>query len=61
MNLQHLTQIRIPAGCTLGQDVFDGCVKVYIYGRAGSDAARYCDEHANCVFVDDARFAAGTI
>ena len=51
----QLTMIRIPAGCMLGTDVFDGCTKVYVFGAAGSDAERYCNENANCVFVEDAQ------
>lgn len=50
----HLTQIRIPAGCALGADVFDGCALVYIYGTAGSPAETYCSTHDNCVFVAEA-------
>ena len=51
----QLTMIRIPAGCQLGERVFDGCTKVYVFGAAGSDAERYCNENANCVFVEDAQ------
>lgn len=51
----QLTQIRIPAGCAIGQDVFDSCEKVYIFGTAGSDAEHYCDEHGNCEFVEEAQ------
>ena len=51
----RLTMIRIPAGCELGDRVFDGCTKVYVFGTPGSDAERYCTENANCVFVEDAR------
>ena len=47
----HLTQIRIPADCQLGADVFDGCGMVLVYSAAGSDAERYCQSHDNCVFV----------
>ena len=46
-----LTQIRIPAGCELGVDVFDGCTLVYVFGVASSQAEDYCDAHENCVFV----------
>ena len=46
-----LTQIRIPAGCALGTDVFAGCGTVYVYGEAGSPAEAYCAAYANCVFV----------
>jgi hypothetical protein len=48
-----LTQIRIPDGCALGTDVFDGCTKVYVYGAAGSPAEAYCQSHGNCVFVPE--------
>ena len=51
----HLTQIRIPAGCALGADVFDGCAKVYVFGVTGSPAEAYCLSHSNCVFVVDAQ------
>jgi len=52
-NCTNLTQIRIPAGCALGEDVFDGCARVYVYGVAGSPAEAYCNDpaHGNCVFV----------
>ncbi len=50
---QSLTQIRIPEGCTIGADAFDGCTDVYIYGTSGSPAEMYCAEHENCVFVEE--------
>ncbi len=50
-NCPNLTQIRIPAGCELGTDVFDGCTRVYVFGTAGSSAEAYCLTHGNCVFV----------
>ena len=46
-----LTQIRIPADCALGQDVFDGCARVLVFGYAGSPAETYCLQHDNCVFI----------
>ena len=36
-----LTQIHIPAACTLGTDVFDGCTLVYVFGTSGSPAETY--------------------
>ena len=48
-----LTMIRIPADCTLGTGVFDGCTKVYVFGAAGSPAESYCNSHSNCVFVEE--------
>lgn len=49
-SVQH---IRIPASCTLGTGVFDGCESVLIYGTAGSPAEAYCLNHSNCVFVPE--------
>ena len=49
-----LTQARIPEGCALGTDVFDGCARVYVFGRANSPAETYCRTHENCVFVEEA-------
>ena len=45
--------IRIPAGCRLGANIFDGCELVYIYSAAGSDAKNYCRTHGNCVFMEE--------
>ncbi len=50
-NCTGLTQIRIPAGCVLGEDVFDGCPLVYVRGTADSPAETWCLGHDNCVFV----------
>ena len=54
-NCLSLTQIRIPANCELGEGVFDGCTKVYVFGASGSPAETYCNDpaHSNCVFVPD--------
>ena len=52
-NCPNLTQIRIPAGCAIGADAFDGCTLVYIYSAAGSPAEAYCRNHTNCVFVEE--------
>ena len=48
-----LTQIRIPAGCAIGADAFDGCTQVFVYSTAGSPAETYCQGHENCVFVEE--------
>ena len=48
-----LEKIRIPAGCAVSADALDGCVKVYVFGAAGSSAETYCQGHTNCVFVLD--------
>jgi len=54
-NCESLTQIRIPAGCGLGTDVFDGCGQVFVYGSVGSEAEAYCSdpEHSNCIFIQE--------
>ena len=52
-NCPYLTRIRIPAGCFLGEDVFDGSKLVFVYGTVGSSTESYCNEatHGNCVFI----------
>ena len=45
--------IRIPKDCVLGEDVFAGCEKVYIYSVAGSNAEDYCRSHENCIFIEE--------
>ena len=50
-NCPNLSQIRVPAGCAFGEDVFEGCGTVCVYGWAGSPAETYCETHANCVFT----------
>jgi len=52
-NCPNLTQIRLPADCELGTDVFDGCELVFVYSAAGSPAQTYCQTHENCVFTAD--------
>ena len=52
-NCASLTQIRIPAGCALGTDVFDGCALVYVFGVAGCPAEVYCQSHENCIFIKE--------
>ena len=54
-NCAGLTKIRIPAECALGEDVFEGCGKVYVFSAAESKARTYCQSHDNCVFVEDDR------
>ena len=46
-----LKKIWIPEGCEIGEDAFDGCTDVEIFGVAGSPAEAYCDTHGNCTFV----------
>ena len=53
-NCTNLTYVRIPENCTMGEDVFDGCSQVYIYGKENSPAWQYCLDHEyNCVFVEE--------
>ncbi len=51
INSTSLKQIRIPAGCAVGEDAFEGCSSVQIFGTAGSPAEEYCKSHSNCTFV----------
>ena len=44
-------QIRIPAGCEMGADVFAGCEEVYVFGTSGSPAEAYCAKHDECTFI----------
>ena len=46
-----LTQIRVPAGCAVGENAFDGREQVTVFGAARSDAEQYCESHDNCEFV----------
>ena len=50
-NCANLSRIFIPASCALGEDVFEGCTQVYVYGVTGSTAEAYCQSHENCLFV----------
>lgn len=52
-NCKMLQAIRIPADCSLGEGVFDGCAVVYVFGVSGSPAEAYCSAHENCVFVQE--------
>lgn len=47
----NLKQIRVPAGCAIGESAFDGCEHVTIFGTTGSDAEEYCESHDNCEFA----------
>ena len=53
-NCPNLTQIRVPAGCPIGEGAFDGCGIVYVYSAPGSPAEAYSATHDNCVFVPEA-------
>lgn len=48
-----LTQIRIPENCEIGEDVFENCVFVTIFGKVGSPADTYCKSHDNCALVEE--------
>ena len=52
-NCKKLTQIRIPAGCTIADTAFYGCNEIYIFGKAGSSAETFCSNHVNCVFIEE--------
>ena len=46
-----ITQIRIPANCSIGLEAFAGCEDVIIFGAVDSEAEAYCLSHENCTFV----------
>ena len=48
-----ITQIRIPAQCSIADTAFDGCAKVTIFGTPGSPAEAFCNSHKNCTFVTE--------
>lgn len=52
-NCKQLTQIRIPAGCTIADTAFYGCNEIYIFGKTGSSAETFCSSHDNCVFMEE--------
>ena len=53
---RNLRQIRVPAGCAIGEFAFDGCENVTIFGVSipGSGAEQYCANHDNCTFAEEA-------
>lgn len=50
----QLRQIRIPAGCRVDPDAFDGCGPLYIFGTVDSSAWAYCLAHPDIAeFVEE--------
>ena len=45
------TQIRLPKNCEIGDGVFDGCGKVYVFAPAGGTTESWCQGKDNIVFV----------
>ena len=50
---KKLTQIRIPEKCTISDTAFVGCGTVYIFSHTGSSVEGYCQNHDNCIFVEE--------
>ncbi len=46
-----LRQIRIPTGCSVAEDAFEGCTGAVVYGPA--DAVKVSAAHGSCMFVED--------
>ncbi len=46
----RLSQIRIPEGCVISEDAFDGCEDVCVFGTPGSSAEEYCEGYDYLVF-----------
>ena len=49
----NLWKVRIPEECGIGEDAFEGCGSVYVFGKFGSPAYDYCLEHLNCGFIEE--------
>ena len=49
----RLLQIRIPDGCTIDDEAFDGCTDILIFGTSESLADMYCRNHDNCTFIEE--------
>lgn len=49
----NLRQVHIPSGCTVEANAFDGCTDLLIFGKTGSSAEAYANDHANCAFVEE--------
>ena len=46
-----LRQIRIPSGCSVAENAFEGCIGTVVFGS--SDAAKVSAAHGSCMFVED--------
>ena len=47
----NLRQVRIPAGCTIGENAFAGVYELRIFGYRNSPAETYCNGRPDCVFI----------
>ena len=48
-----LTQIRLPADCTIDDDAFAGCAALYVFAPAGGSTERFCKKDTNpCIFIE---------
>ena len=54
-NSANPCRVSIPIDCEFGKSAFDGCEAIYIFGRKGSAAERYCSAHDNCFFLEEER------
>ena len=52
-NCTNLTQIRIPGNCSISDTAFSGCGNLYIFGTPGTLADSFCQNHTNCVFIEE--------
>lgn len=48
-----LTQIRLPADCTIDASAFTGCGTVFVFAPAGGTTESGCKGIANCMFVKE--------
>ena len=47
----ELTQIRLPANCSIDADAFTGCGTVYVFAPAGGATEEFCANHNGVIFV----------
>ncbi len=51
----ELIRIRIPDSVeSIDPTAFDGCARVYVIGRADSEAERFCAGKNHCIFIEQA-------
>ena len=48
---KQLAKIRIPAGCTIEENAFDGCSDIVIFGTINSPAYNFCSTHSQSGFT----------
>lgn len=50
---ENLRQVRIPEGCAVSSSAFEGCSSLTIFGKAGSGAEQFCQQHEGFTFREE--------